>query len=228
MKWNILMWPARVLFFLLAVLTTVAHAEQKDTSLAGYNKQYTFTKNWFTHKIPSWTQALKELKGKPDIRYLEVGTFEGRSALWVLENILTHPSAEMIIIDAFEENTYKIFTSNVKLSGDAKKVKILSGPSTDKTKELPSNSIDFAYIDGSGKGIVMLSDLVSTWNLLKLGGIIICSRYALDGYLRVELEMQPGDPGPIEAIDTFVNMYKPYIRILLSEENQVIIQKIRR
>src|SRR5262249_7779806 len=107
------------------------------------------------------------------------------------------------------------------------KFKILSGLSIEKIKELPSNSVDFAYIDGSGKGIVMLSDLVSTWNLLKVNGVMICSRYALDASLRQALELQANDPGPYEAIDAFVKLYKPYIKILSSEENLVIFRKIR-
>src|SRR4029078_5416833 len=109
--------------------------------------------------------------------YLEIGTFEGRSALWVLESILTHPTSKLTVIDAFQEHSYKTFASNVNLSGEANKFTILSGLSTHKIRELPFNSFDLAYVDGSGKGIVMLSDLVSTWNLLKDGGRIISRHY---------------------------------------------------
>jgi hypothetical protein len=222
-----LAYPILIFFLALNILPVETHAKGEDASTKEYKKQYTFTKNWFTHKIPLWTQLFKELKGKPDISYLEIGTFEGRSALWLLENILTNPTAKITIIDAFEENSYKTFTSNVNLSGEANKFKILSGFSTERIKELPSNSVDLAYIDGSGKGIVMLSDLVSTWNLLKVDGIIICSRYALDAHLIEALELRPGDPGPIDAIDAFLKIYKPYIKILALEENQVIFRKIR-
>jgi len=220
-------YPILIFFLVLNAAPAKIYAKNEDASTKEYNKRYTFTQNWFTHKIPVWTQTLKEFKGKSDVSYLEIGTFEGRSALWLLENILTSPTAKITIIDAFEENTFKTFTSNIKLSGEANKFKILSGFSTEKIKELPSNSIDFAYIDGSGKGIVMLSDLVNTWNLLKVDGIIICSRYALDKGLREALELQPNDPGPYEAIDAFLKLYKPYIKILVSEENQVIVRKIR-
>ena len=222
-----LAYPILAIFLLLTVSPAKLYADSDGASVKDYKKQYTFSKNWFTHKIPSWTQNLKEFKGKPDVNYLEIGAFEGRSALWVLENIVTHPTAKITIIDAFEENSHRTFTSNIKLSGGENKFKILYGFSTDKIKELPSNSIDFAYIDGSGKGIVMLSDLVNTWNIIKADGIIICSRYALDDDLRRELELQAHDPGPVEAIDAFLKLYKPYIKVLLFEENQVIFRKIR-
>jgi predicted O-methyltransferase YrrM len=197
------------------------------TSTKDYSKAYSFTKNSFTDKVASWTKMLGEFAGKPDVHYLEIGTYEGRSALWVLEHVLTHPTARLTIIDAFEEHTYKRFIANVNLSGEAKKFRILSGFSTDKIREVPLNSVDFAYIDGSGRGIVMLSDLVSTWNVLKVGGIIICSRYSLTGPLRRALGLRAGDPGPHEAIDAFLKMYNPYISVLLTQGNQVMVRKRR-
>jgi hypothetical protein len=219
--------PIMICFLLISISPLRVYANNNETSTAEYKKQYTFTQNWFTDKTSSWAQFLKEFKGKPYVNYLEIGTFEGRSALWLLENILTHPTAKLTIVDAFQENTHRTFISNINLSGEADKFKILSGFSTDKLRELPFDSIDFAYIDGSGKGIVMLSDLVSTWNLLKVDGIIICSRYSLDKGLREALELQPNDPGPYEAIDVFLKLYKPYIMILAFQENQVIFRKIR-
>jgi hypothetical protein len=233
----------RIVFALTGLIATVAagapdlsmivpakaQPNKERISTSAYRKPYAFTTNWFTHKIPTWTRILGDLKGKPDASYLEIGAFEGRSALWVLENVLTHPTAKLTIIDAFEEaGTYKTFTSNVELSGDANKFRILRGPSTDKIREVPTNSVDFAYVDGSGKGIVMHSDLVNAWNALKVGGIIICSRYPLTDVLRADLELERGDPGPMEALDAFLRLYKPYINILAIEENEVVLRKLRR
>jgi hypothetical protein len=215
------------LFILLLCLAPTALLGGERTSTKAYNKQYTFTINTFTDRIPSWTKLLDEFKGKPNINYLEIGAFEGRSALWVLENILTHPTSKLTIIDAFEEHSYNTFLSNINLSGEATKFKILRGLSTHKIRELPFNSIDVAYVDGSGKGIVMLSDLVSTWNLVKVGGLIICSRYSLNAALRKAAGLQPDDPGPHEAIDAFVKLYNPYINVLAFQQGQVVFRKIR-
>jgi hypothetical protein len=227
MKKRELTFPELMFFLLLNIwpAITYAHADEAPTKL--FKHQYTFTTDWFTDRIPAWTRVLKEFKGKPDINYLEIGVFEGRSALWVLENVLTHPTAKAIMIDAFQEPTYQTFTSNVSLSGEANKFRVLIGFSTDKIKELPNNSIDFAYINGSARGIEIQSDLVNTWNLLKINGIIICARYRLDKNLRNNFHMQPGDPGPFETVDAFLKLYKPYIKVLTFEENQVIFRKIR-
>jgi len=191
-------------------------------------KPYAFSTNWFDSRIPSWTRLLNEVKGKPGLQYLEIGTFEGRSALWVLENILTHPTSKITVIDAFEEEgIQQRFSSNVDLSGQADRFQVLVGPSSQKLRELPLNTFDLAFIDGSGKGVSMLADLVGVWNLVKLDGIIICSRYALTDKLRRDLKLKPNDPGPYEAIDAFLKVHKNYISVLAFHEDQVIFRKIR-
>ncbi len=219
--------PVLLLFLLACFMPAQLYAEGSEIPAGGYSKPYKFSTSWFLDRIPTWTKLLKDFKGKPDINYLEVGTLEGRSALWVLENVLTHPTSKITLIDTFTENNYGTLVSNIELSGQADRIKILAGYSTDKLKELPSNSIDLAYIDGSGKGTVMLSDLTSTWHLLKANGIVMISRYQLNDQLRKALDLQLGDPGPQETIDTFLKFYKPYIKVLAYEPNQVVFQKIR-
>lgn len=213
------------LLFASAGLAGLQAAESVATRI--YAKDYRFTKNSFTDKVGEWSKILAKLKGKPGLHYLEIGTYEGRSALWMLENILTDPTARLTVIDAFEEHTHARFMANVKLSGEASKFDVKVGPSTDKIREVALNSIDLAYVDGSGRGIVMLSDLVATWQATKVGGIIICSRYNLTPALRRALNLRAGDPGPHEAIDTFVKMFGPYLTMLASKGNYVVIRKVR-
>ena len=219
--------PAYSALILIVLLSLSPTALLAGPSAKAQSKQYTFTRDTFTDKIPAWTYLLREFKERPGINYLEIGAFEGRSALWVLENILTHPTSKLTVIDAFRENNQKTFISNINLSGQANKFEILEGLSTQKLRELPFNSIDFAYVDGSGKGIVILSDLASTWNLVKVGGLIIVSRYPLTGFLRKVLNLQPYDPGPYEAIDAFVKLYSPYISVVAFQQNYVVIRKTR-
>jgi hypothetical protein len=215
-----------ILGLFLCISPTALIAAER-TSSGAYHKHYSLKKDSFTDKIRAWTKLLHEFKGKASVQYLEIGTYEGRSALWVLENILTHPTAKLTIIDAFQENTQKTFMSNVKLSGEAGKFTVLAGLSVEKIREVPLNSIDLAYIDGSGKGIVMLTDLVNTWNLVKVGGMIICSRYSMTRPLRRALGLRPEDPGPHEAIDSFLTMYGPYVSVVAMQGNYVVVRKKR-
>jgi predicted O-methyltransferase YrrM len=59
-----------------------------------------FNYDWTSQNIELFNTTLAHLNGAP-ARGLEIGSFEGRSALWFCENILTHPEARLICIDTF-------------------------------------------------------------------------------------------------------------------------------
>ena len=61
-----------------------------------YNFSYDATFRSFIQNIPLWEEILHPLKGKSDLRYLEIGVNQGRTAIWILENILTDPSATLM------------------------------------------------------------------------------------------------------------------------------------
>lgn len=62
-----------------------------------------FTTDWVTQFVPSWTKhVLPVLAGRPGVRWLEVGSFEGRSALWTLDNVLTGPGSEITCVDLWQ------------------------------------------------------------------------------------------------------------------------------
>src|SRR5262245_32266698 len=117
MKAGRVAFPALLFALLSSISPTTVFADEK-ASQAPYKKQYTFTVNTFTPRIPSWTKHLSEFKGKPGISYLEIGTFEGRSVLWMVENIFTHPTSKLTIIDAFQEHNHKKLLANLSLSGE--------------------------------------------------------------------------------------------------------------
>src|SRR5262245_25169347 len=63
---------------------------------------YHYTFDWFSHNIPVWEQHLAHLAGRSDLRCLEIGSFEGRSAVWLLTHILTHETSRLECIECFE------------------------------------------------------------------------------------------------------------------------------
>ena len=80
-------------------------------SKLGIVEPYQFTTAEFSHNAWHWPSTLKDFKDKPNLRYLEIGVFEGRSLLWMLENILTHPSSAATAIDMFPGDLEKKFGS---------------------------------------------------------------------------------------------------------------------
>ena len=117
---------------------------------AEYTKKYNFTVDWFTDNIPTWEKVLHQFKGEPNIDYLEIGVLEGRSLIWTLDNILTHPTSKATCIDTFYEDKVKQrFRVNLKASGFSEKVTVITGSSQFELKYLPIESFEIIYIDCS-------------------------------------------------------------------------------
>jgi predicted O-methyltransferase YrrM len=202
------------------VSQTTQAAQQPHADREIYKQEYQFSSDWFTYHIRVWEPLLTEFKDKADVRYLEIGVFEGRSALWMLENILTHPSARLTAIDLFPDDLQSRFVANIDKSGFRDKVEIFKGKSQDKLRELPLKSYDLIYIDGSHRAKHVFLDAALSWDLLKDGGLLI-----FDDYLwNIEL---PADLIPKRPIDTFLMAFGDEIE-LLYHEDQVVVRKSQR
>jgi predicted O-methyltransferase YrrM len=185
---------------------------------------FVFTQDWFTNNIPLWQKELARYKTKP-IKMLEVGTYEGRSALWAVENILTHPKSQMYCVDSFPKpQIYNTFMANIKkyhmknphVRKD--KIKVFKGLSRDmlKTSEMLNTKFDIIYIDADHRSESVLEDAVLAFPLLKSGGLLIFDDYTAS--------KQHDNRCPKPAIDSFLNAYANDIRVLYTRW-QVVVQK---
>jgi predicted O-methyltransferase YrrM len=143
---------------------------------------------------------------------VEIGTFHGSSALWIVENLLQHPQSRLVCIDAWEGDSgahaLAVFRRNLaQLSDkDRAKVEVLQSRSRDALIRLAAagERADFIYVDGSHAAPDVLSDLVLAFGLLRVGGLMICDDY---------LWKDPAHDGgsilgrPKIAIDAFTNIY---------------------
>lgn len=158
-----------------------------DTTPYPYKKDYRFTQDWFTHNISVWGTVMKEFQGKPNVNYMEIGTWEGRSLLWVLDNILTHPTSRLTAIDPLiddpgwpdSKDIKGTLFSNIRLSGQEDRVNVIVGFSQTELRKLPLESYDIIYVDGSHTASDTLEDLVLSFRLLKPGGLLIMDDYQL-------------------------------------------------
>jgi predicted O-methyltransferase YrrM len=190
-----------------------------STSVAA-DAKYEFTTDWVSREVNLWTEQLKHLKEKPNIHALEIGSFEGRSAIWFLENILIHPTSSITCVDIFDEQyAYEEkFDRNIEASGFAKKARKIKGASHKVLRELEWNSYDFIYVDGSHVAKDVLLDAVLSWDLLKVGGTIIFDDY------QWEVDRYPPWRRPKIAIDAFMQVFQPYIQVL-HKNYQVVLRK---
>ena len=180
---------------------------------------YRYSIDWTTVNTDSWKKYLGNLAGRPGARGLEIGCFEGRSTLWFLENVLTHPETRTACIDVFTDEIEANFDHNVKVSTQGNRVIKYKGYSQDILRKLEYDSFDFVYIDGCHLASCALTDAVLSWDLLRAGGFIIFDDYGL----KIN---EPPSQRPKTAIDAFIEAFADqiYVREMSS---QVIVEKKR-
>lgn len=215
----------------LVLATTSAFAQnsvERPPDSDRYTHKYEFGADWFWPSVENWKRKLAEFKGKPNLNYLEIGPFEGRSFFWVMDNILTHPTTKATAIDVFEtgNSAYYIgkferrFRKNARISGREKDITIIKGYSGVELRPLPLNSFDLIYIDGSHSANDVMSDVILSWGLLKEGGIMIFDDYRWH-------EDWPSFLRPAFSINSFLSAFDKEIEVLPSPpaDNQLFIRK---
>jgi predicted O-methyltransferase YrrM len=205
-------------------LPDVRVAEEKLAADAtAYRQAYDFSVDWFTHNISVWRPALARWKGKPGVHYLEIGSYEGRSAVWMLENILTDPTATLTAIDVFDGPYTEKYVANINRTGAAKKVTTITDFSQHALRELQPDSYDIIYIDGSHAKQDVLEDAVLSWRLLKEGGLMIFDDYRWAGCFVEGTSDRPSD-FPKTAIDAFVACFGDQLEVI-HNSYQILVRK---
>ncbi len=142
------------------------------------SSEYSFSQDYVFDRLHLWTQYLSQMRGKENIHLLEVGSYEGRSAIWFLENILTHPSSTITCIDLFFSRMAEVrFDHNVAVSGASNRVIKITGRSQEILRLLRHASYDVIYIDGSHRAVDVQADASFSWPLLKPSGVLIFDDY---------------------------------------------------
>lgn len=210
-------WSVRRSRVALLVLGVCLASGCSEPEPAAQSAEYEFSADWFSRHIGVWQQKLGHLKGRPDLHYLEVGVYEGRSFFWVLEHLATHPTARLYAVDVFPDDVLGIFRTNLARSGQSRKVVIERGYSGDVLKRLPAARFDLIYIDGSHVAREVLRDAILAWDLLKTGGLMIFDDYQMRPRMPIDLR-------PELAIDSFLTTYGDSVEVL-HKEWQVFVRK---
>lgn len=148
-----------------------------------------FTTDWVTKEAESWSEILAEFVGQPDIRALEIGSFEGRSACWFLDHVLTGNGALLDCVDSWAGDSVELGESAIPAEARFNrntaeyKERIRKHKSHSfkwllrRYESAGSSLYDFIYIDGGHDASCVLDDLTLSWPLLRAGGILICDDY---------------------------------------------------
>jgi predicted O-methyltransferase YrrM len=187
---------------------------------------YRFSNEWFAKTATHWPELFKAVKWDPTLPkvIIEIGSFEGASAVWMLENLMRHRESRLYCLDTFAggiehsskevEGLEQRFNHNIGVSGKGAQVEVLKGRSVEGLVKLLTRGTmaDFIYIDGSHMAADVMADAVLSWELLRPGGLMV-----FDDYLWPVFQDQPLK-NPKFAIDAFVNCHLDQIRFIASRQ----------
>ena len=196
---------------------------------------YQFSDDWHTNKVQHLDYYLKRFVGQNNLNFLEIGSWEGRSAVWFLEKILTGENCTLFCIDPWDSpngNTaLERFNHNIQISQkrNPATVRKMIGHSINFLSRFQARSMDLIYIDGSHLACDVMRDMILSWRLLKKDGIIVCDDYLLDKEMAYhdgfdEYPITPIPIGPKAAIDGFLLFFKDELK-LIHKGWQVILLK---
>ena len=167
--------------------------------MADAGKRYTFEDDWFSSRIPDWRKYVGHMKGQ-ELHALEIGSHEGRSATWMIENILTHPSSTITCVDVWNQpSAERRFDANIVATEQSHRVSKIKKQSHAALRQLPLNWYSLVYIDGAHEGMNVMEDAVLSYRLLRCGGILVFDDYEWTSKNRTIM--------PKPAIDAFLAIY---------------------
>jgi hypothetical protein len=181
--------------------------------------------NWFDSQKYNFENHLTKFKGKPNLKFLQVGVYTGDASDWLLTSILLDPSSTLTDVDTWQgsdereheamdfDAIYGIYLNRMDKYENVMSIK------GDSTYVLPNlkEKYDFIYIDGDHTEKAVYRDATNAWPLLKSQGIL-----AFDDYLWGQ-DVHPS-LRPMIDIDNFLQE-KQGEYVLLSQDYQVWIQK---
>lgn len=194
--------------------------------------EFTSTQDWLSFNKPAWRELFHLVLSKAP-RVLEIGSWEGRSAVFILTTLCA-TGGELVCIDHFDlmetaegRERYRKLTHNLALTGRPTRVfPQFSIPAlyTLLQEEMRKDSeagFDWIYIDGSHRSDDTLLDAELAWRLARPGCIFI-----FDDYNWPE---QPLDSPhhPRRGIDAFLAVHRgEYERLSTNpEQYQMVLQK---
>jgi len=189
-----------------------------------------FTNQWFDGNIPTFKKHLFNYIGK-DVNVLEIGSWEGRSTCWLMENILTSEKSRLTCIDTWQGGEeHKVMPIEMKdvetrFLGNTEpfhsRMEIIKANSKDGLISIRDRVeyYDFIYIDGGHTMYDVLTDCVLSFDLLKSGGIM-----AFDDYKWCLNQFHPSKT-PYAAVNALVTSLHGKIETIHNDFQYWIIKK---
>jgi hypothetical protein len=197
-----------------------------------------FSSDWTSGNFPIWARLLRRYRDLAP-RILEIGSWEGRSALFFLNYL---PHSRLVCVDSFTlsgpllETPSEAMTQfgvnsqnfdpnyethfDINLAAFRERIEKIRRTSAEALGELgiEGRRFDIAYIDGSHHAVDVYRDAVLTWPMIVRGGLVIFDDY------RWEHKHGTGEH-PKPGIDSFLRAFESDYSII-HDAYQLAISKL--
>jgi hypothetical protein len=172
--------------------------------------------DWFSENVPNWRAWLGGWK-KEGLRALEIGSYEGRSACWLIENVLWMNRGTLECVDV--EIRPELYENVARLQ-ETMRVGVWINEYTSAYfwRHLASHArYDLIYVDGAHDAASVFVDAAYAWQGLDVGGVLIFDDYRWTPKLgedgdTPEAIAEHGAPGPV--IDAFLYAHAGRFEVL--------------
>lgn len=182
-------------------------------------KKKILTHDYFSSHAFNFNEILKSYK---KFEYLEIGSFEGNSSMFVAKNF---PEAKIYCVDNWVgtkeyenlefSNIEKNFDQNMSEFNNYYKFKKTS----DDFFKDNNKKFDAIYIDGYHNGSQVYKDFQNSWRVLNDNGVIIFDDYIWNFYKNLK-------DNPCYMINLYLKEIKNKVKILKVSNSQLFIKKI--
>ena len=182
------------------------------------------TSDYFSLNAYYWDLIIN--KNFNTFSYLEIGSWEGNSALYILENFKTKKVVCVDIWDLYEDSyknesfkRFENFQSNLLSYKD--RYSFFKNTSDIFFKD-NNEKFDIIYIDGWHEAPQVYKDICNSWNCLNKDGIIIC-----DDYFYGDIKSNLNINLPADSINRFILENENKVKVLNVNNTQVFIKKLK-
>jgi len=174
---------------------------------------------WHEANTAAWRQLIKPAPVVGRRRnWLELGSYEGSGAAWVVEQL----GFDVTCVDIWHDPVVEAKFDAVAAASAGRITKV-KGRTAAVLAQLCADgaSFDTVYIDADHDASAVLTDAVLSWPLVPVGGYVI-----FDDYEWAHPNHKIGQLAPRVGIDAFVRAFLPQVTVL-HKAGQVILQKRR-
>ena len=198
--------------------------KQKRDEHKNYLAAKNCTKDYFSLNAYYWHSIINKTFKR--FSYLEIGSWEGNSAMFILKNFNTKKVTCVDIWDLYNDSSkseqikrFDNFQSNLKEFNERFSFHKSTSDEFFKNNE---KKYDVIYIDGWHEAPQVYRDICNSWYCLNEGGLVVC-----DDFFYGDIINNKNNNLPADSINRFILENQNKLKILNVNNTQIFIKKIK-